>query len=186
MQDGHGKSGESDVSVLSATPTSPPTCAQFNIFPRFCSTPNYHMHEIRDETYALQPSYNSVDSLINESLPSSTCNNYEYFRGREESLSLLYDESFESIGISQQNSEEDASIVVEGTRNAVAINTNSRCYKCCSCNCISKFSDHKVGELRSFFHSKTSSEQNQFLLNSFQLISDGGSIHHTMENLFIH
>ena len=51
-------------------------------------------------------------------------------------------------------------------------------YKCCSCNCISRFSHHKIKELQYFFHSKSVSEQNQFLLNLFRLMSDDGSIQH--------
>ena len=127
-------------------------------FPQFCSTPNYSSHH---ETYTL---HDCADSCMNESLFS--CCDHE-----ESSLSAPFDSEVD---------QEDSLIVVEEPSCTVPVRNNSHSYKCCNFNCIYKFSEHKIEEFRNFFHSKTTSEQNQFLLNLFQLISDSGSIQHTI------
>lgn len=49
--------------------------------------------------------------------------------------------------------------------------------ECCRCNCLSQFTNSEPLDCLHFFQSKTICDQNQFLISSFQLMSNTGSSH---------
>lgn len=83
-------------------------------------------------------------------------------------------------------SSQDSLIILEDATNPVSTKkrrldaeTDIPCHdQCCSQNCMSNFTESEMEDSWHFFQSKTVSDQNQFLMSSFQLMSGDSSIQH--------
>lgn len=125
-----------------------------DLLPKFHSTPTATLSPLVTSTNLLH--HDGHDGL-HESNPCSPCSSF--FLSSQDSLIVL----------------EDVTNPKKGRLDLETDSPSIPC-QCCSQNCTSKLTESAKQDTRHFFKSKTVSEQNQFLMSSFHLMSGGSNI----------